>query len=62
MHIQRTTGVVVVETGLQAEVKTYIIMSPTIYAEGTGSFNVHSIQIPTMIRSAIKADAAEMVG
>jgi len=44
--------VVVVETGLHADVKTYIIMSPTIYAEGSGFFNTHSIQIPTMIRSA----------
>ena len=58
---QRTTDLVVVKTGLEAGVKTYIIMSPTIYGVGSGFFNNLSIQIPTMIREAIRVGKAEVI-
>ena len=59
---QRQTDLTVIETGLQASVKTYIIMSPLIYGVGTGHFNRLSIQIPTIIRAAMKVQQVEVVG
>ncbi len=62
IYAQRTTDIAVVETGLALGVPTHIIMSPTIYGLGTGMFNKHSIQVPTIARSAIKAGQAEVIG
>lgn len=59
---QRTTDVVAIETGLEANVPTYLIMSPTIYGEGTGKFNRSSIQAPTLIRTAVKLGQAVVLG
>ena len=49
-------------TGLALGVRTYIIYSPTIYGLGTGMFNTLSIQIPTLMRSALKQGHAEVLG
>jgi hypothetical protein len=38
-YAQRTTDLVAIETGLEVGVKTYLIMSPTIYDTGSGLFN-----------------------
>jgi nucleoside-diphosphate-sugar epimerase len=62
VYPQRTTDLVTVETGIQVEVPTTIIMSPTIYGVGSGIFNKLSIQVPTMMRSAIKSGEAIMIG
>ncbi|TVY27824.1 Uncharacterized protein LHYA1_G003089 [Lachnellula hyalina] len=62
VYPQRTTDIIVVETGLAAGVKTTILMSPTIYGFGTGLFNKLSIQFPTLLRAAIKAGQSEMIG
>lgn len=62
VYPQRTTDIAVVETGLATGVKTHIIMSPTIYGLGTGSFNRLSIQIPTIIRGSIKNKEVGVVG
>ncbi|KAK2026332.1 NAD dependent epimerase/dehydratase [Colletotrichum zoysiae] len=59
---QRTTDIAVVNTGEKTGVKTYIMMPPTIYGRGTGLFNQGSIQIPSIIRGAIKAGVSEYVG
>ena len=59
---QRLTDLTVIETGLKVGVKTYIIMSPTIYGIGTGHFNQQSIQIPSMIQAALKTKQAEVIG
>ncbi|KAL5340220.1 hypothetical protein BJX70DRAFT_361835 [Aspergillus crustosus] len=59
---QRATDVAVIETGLTAGVKTYILMPPTIYGTGTGFFNRNSIQIPTLIRTAIRKGHVEVIG
>jgi hypothetical protein len=37
-------------------------MSPTIYGLGTGLFNKKSIQLPTIIRTAIKKGHVDVVG
>ena len=62
VYPQRTTDLVTVQTGLEVGVPTTIIMSPTIYGVGSGLFNKLSIQVPTMMRSAIKSGQAIMVG
>jgi nucleoside-diphosphate-sugar epimerase len=59
---QRTTDISVIETGLATSVRTYIIMPPTIYGVGSGLFNTMSIQIPTLMRTAIAKGRAEVVG
>lgn len=58
---QRQTDLTVIQTGLETGVKTYIIMSPLIFGLGTGYFNKLSIQVPCMIRSAIKAQQVEII-
>jgi nucleoside-diphosphate-sugar epimerase len=62
IYSQRTSDIVVVETGLEAGVQTHIIMSPTIYGVGTGLFNKISIQVPALIRAALKAGQAQVIG
>lgn len=62
VYAQRTTDLVTIETGLEQDVKTYLIMSPTIYGLGTGLFNKKSIQLPTIIRTAIKKGQVDVIG
>ncbi|KAH7117581.1 NAD dependent epimerase/dehydratase family protein [Dendryphion nanum] len=62
VYAQRTTDLAVTDTGLAHGVKTYIIMSPTIYGVGTGLFNTLSIQIPTLMRDANISGSAAVLG
>ena len=59
---QRDTDLAVIEIGLKNGVKTYIIMSPTICGRGSGYFNRNTIQIPAMIRAAVKSKWTEVIG
>ncbi|OBT57694.1 hypothetical protein VE04_02401 [Pseudogymnoascus sp. 24MN13] len=59
---QRTTDLVAIDTGLELNVPTYLIMSPTIYGDGTGKFNRRSIQLPMLIRTFIKSGQAVVMG
>ncbi|KFY30568.1 hypothetical protein V494_08112 [Pseudogymnoascus sp. VKM F-4513 (FW-928)] len=59
---QRTTDLAAIDAGLEFNVPTYLIMSPTIYGEGSGKFNRSSIQAPTLIRTAIKRGQAVVLG
>lgn len=62
VYAQRTTDIVSIETGLEHGVKTYLIMSPTIYGTGTGLFNRTSSQLPSLIRTAIKHGKVDLLG
>jgi nucleoside-diphosphate-sugar epimerase len=62
IYAQRTTDIAVVETGKETGVKTHILMSPTIYGFCPGAYNIQSIQIPTLMRSALKLGHAEVIG
>ena len=42
--------------------KTVIVIPPTIYGIGRGPFNHTSIQLPALIRAALKRRKAEMIG
>ncbi|KAL2839660.1 hypothetical protein BJY01DRAFT_237027 [Aspergillus pseudoustus] len=53
-YAQRTTDIAVVDTGISVDVKTYIVMSPTIYGEGSGLFNRQTIQVPGIIKRALR--------
>ena len=44
------------------KLKTVIIIPPLIYGIGTGLFNRTSIQLPTLVRAALKRGKAEMIG
>ena len=54
VYLQRTTDIAVVEHGEALGVRTYIVMAPTIFGLRTGPFNRYSIQLPSMIASAIE--------
>ncbi|KAK7414787.1 hypothetical protein QQX98_006389 [Neonectria punicea] len=59
---QRTTDVAVMEYGESTGIKTYIIMSPTIYGLGSGLINRTSMQIEALIRAACKDKYVSVVG
>lgn len=61
-YAQRTTDLVVVETGKIEGIPTTIIMSPTIYGIGSGNFNRLTIQYPLQMKAAIASGRAEYVG
>lgn len=61
-YSQRTTDLVVVETGKKADVPTTIIMSPAIYGLGSGKFNRLTIQYPAQMKGALEEGRAEYVG
>ncbi|CAF2989399.1 unnamed protein product [Rotaria sp. Silwood2] len=42
--------------------KTAIILPPLVYGIGTGPFNRSSVQLPVLIRAALKRQKAEMIG
>ncbi|CAL8584460.1 hypothetical protein XPA_010058 [Xanthoria parietina] len=62
LYAQRTADLTVIATGLAAAVKTYIIMPPTIYGPGTGLFNRLTIQVPTIIRAALRNGQVMQLG
>lgn len=42
--------------------KTAIVLPPLIYGIGTGPFNRTSVQLPVLVRAALKRHKAEMIG
>ncbi|KAL8734745.1 MAG: hypothetical protein Q9181_003085 [Wetmoreana brouardii] len=59
---QRTTDIAVIEAGRACSVYTYIIMPPSIYGPGTGDFNRLTIQVPTVMRSALEKGYVMQLG
>jgi hypothetical protein len=47
---------------LQGKAKITVILPPLIYGIGSGPFNRLSIQVPTLIRSAIKRGVTPVIG
>ncbi|KAJ5301291.1 hypothetical protein N7508_006154 [Penicillium antarcticum] len=58
---QRTTDLAVFNTGLETNIKTTIIMAPTIFGKGTGPANNLSIQIPALIRRSLEYKQAVVI-
>lgn len=59
---QRTTELGVVDASEEKDVKTVVIMSPTIYGMGTGYFNRRSIQIPGYVKATLLNGHGVVVG
>ncbi|OQD73586.1 hypothetical protein PENDEC_c014G05107 [Penicillium decumbens] len=59
---QRAGDLAVFSTGIELGVKTTIIMPPNIFGFGTGPGNKLSIQIPDLVRTAIKLGQAVVIG
>ncbi|KAK0302338.1 hypothetical protein LTR82_017908, partial [Friedmanniomyces endolithicus] len=59
---QRTSELGVIDTGLERDVRTLVIMSPTIYGIGTGDFNRSSHQVPAYVKATIANGHAVVVG
>jgi nucleoside-diphosphate-sugar epimerase len=62
-NIHRNVDLLVINA-VQAnpQLKAIIILPPLIYGIGTGLFNRTSIQLPSLVRSALKRGKAEMIG
>jgi len=58
----RSVDLLVYEAGKSGLVDCYIVCPPLIYGKGNGPFNQESIQIPGLIRIAIKHKRAVHVG
>lgn len=52
----------IIDTAREVGIKTYIIMSPTIYGVGSGFFNKLSIQIPLLTKVAIAQKQSIVIG
>lgn len=50
------------DKGVDVDVPTYLLMSPTIYGRGTGAFNKRSIQIPGLVRHAVALGYVPVLG
>ncbi|KAI1354846.1 NAD dependent epimerase/dehydratase family protein-like protein [Xylaria sp. FL0043] len=61
-YIQRTTELSVVDAGLELDVRTLVVMAPTIYGVGTGLFNKRSVQIPAYIATSLDRGRAVVIG
>ncbi|KAI1753625.1 NAD dependent epimerase/dehydratase family protein-like protein [Xylaria castorea] len=60
--LQRTTELSVVDAGLELDVRTLVVMAPTIYGVGSGLFNKRSMQIPAYIATALDHGRAVVIG
>ncbi|GKZ37769.1 hypothetical protein AbraIFM66950_009527 [Aspergillus brasiliensis] len=60
-HPARSTDIAVIETGEAVDVNTYIIMTPTIFGQGTGPFNRYSMQLPSMIADALTSGVVSII-
>lgn len=60
-YAQRETNIAVMEYGIELNIATFIIAGPLIYGRGTGPFYKTSIQLPFLIRDAIKRQQAAYV-
>ncbi|KXT18736.1 hypothetical protein AC579_2678 [Pseudocercospora musae] len=63
VYVQRTTtDIAVIEEGDNCNVKTHIVIAPTIFALGTSSANRFSIQLPAMIKAALENSECLVIG
>lgn len=60
--IQRTADIVIVETGQQLDVSTYIAMAPTIFGIGSGKFKRYTTQLPAMIKNMLDTGSCLVLG
>ncbi|KAI0532843.1 NAD dependent epimerase/dehydratase family protein-like protein [Xylaria digitata] len=61
-YIQRTTELSVVDAGLALDVRTLVVMAPTVYGVGSGLFNRRSVQIPAFVATSLDRGRAVVIG
>ncbi|KAG5637893.1 hypothetical protein H0H81_002778 [Sphagnurus paluster] len=53
-YVHRACDTIVSTAGEKGDIRSYIIMPPLIYGRGTGPFHRTSVQIPALIRGALR--------
>ncbi|KAF8065200.1 hypothetical protein FPV67DRAFT_173853 [Lyophyllum atratum] len=53
-YVHRACDVLISKAGEAGDIRSYVIMPPLIYGRGTGPFHRTSVQIPALIRGALK--------
>ncbi|KAJ7834251.1 hypothetical protein B0H14DRAFT_2363888 [Mycena olivaceomarginata] len=61
-YVHRESDSMISEASVEGYVRGYVVMPPLIYGRGTGPFSRTSVQIPALIRAALKLGHAVHVG
>ncbi|KAJ6476688.1 hypothetical protein C8R47DRAFT_1178836 [Mycena vitilis] len=61
-YVHREADCMISEASVEGYIRGYVVMPPLIYGRGTGPFSRTSVQIPALIRAALKLGQAVHVG
>ncbi|KAJ6550982.1 hypothetical protein DFH09DRAFT_1039023 [Mycena vulgaris] len=61
-YVHRETDTMISEASVEGYIRGYVVMPPLIYGRGTGPFSRTSVQVPALIRAALKLGQAIHVG
>ncbi|KAJ6452776.1 hypothetical protein C8R45DRAFT_882741 [Mycena sanguinolenta] len=61
-YVHRESDSMISEASVEGYIRGYVVMPPLIYGRGTGPFSRTSVQIPALIRAALKLGQAIHVG
>ncbi|KAF7303425.1 hypothetical protein MIND_00571100 [Mycena indigotica] len=61
-YVHRETDNMIMQASIDGYVRGYVVMPPLIYGRGTGLFSRTSVQIPALIRAALKLRQSIHVG
>ncbi|KAJ7138927.1 hypothetical protein C8R46DRAFT_921747, partial [Mycena filopes] len=61
-YVHRESDELISEASVEGYVRGYVVMPPLIYGRGTGPFSRSSVQIPALIRAALKLGQSIHVG
>ncbi|KAJ7461155.1 hypothetical protein FB451DRAFT_1096097 [Mycena latifolia] len=61
-YVHRETDTMISEASVEGYIRGYVVMPPLIYGRGTGPFSRTSVQIPALIRAALKLRQSIHVG
>ncbi|KAJ7255639.1 hypothetical protein C8J57DRAFT_598416 [Mycena rebaudengoi] len=61
-YVHRETDAMISKASVEGYVRGYVVMPPLIYGRGTGPFSRTSVQIPALIRGALKLQQSIHVG
>ncbi|KAJ7035983.1 hypothetical protein C8F04DRAFT_1036897 [Mycena alexandri] len=61
-YVHRKTDELISEASVEGYIRGYVVMPPLVYGRGTGPFSRTSVQIPALIRAALKLGQSIHVG
>ncbi|KAJ7091287.1 hypothetical protein C8R43DRAFT_1172096 [Mycena crocata] len=61
-YVHRETDTMISQASVEGYIRGYVVMPPLIYGRGTGLFSRTSVQVPALIRAALKLKQAIHVG